>query len=347
MASADGVRICEDPQLSIVVPVLNEEDAIPVFLAELTPVLDRVEPDYEVIFVDDGSIDQTKDAVRAARRHDARIKLISLSRTFGKEAGLTAGLDFARGAAVVPMDCDLQDPPELLEKFVTLWHSGYDIVYGQRIARATDSTSKRVSADLFYRLFNSIAAAPIEENAGDFRLMNRAAVDATLQLRERNRFMKGLFAWVGFRSIAVPYERQPRAAGKTKFNYWRLWNFALDGITSFSTLPLRIWSYVGGLVALGAIGYTLVLIAKTLIFGRDVPGYASLMVVILILGAVQLISLGVIGEYLGRLYLETKQRPIYLVRSTEGIAPRPRPARAQMEWVPQAPDDRVPLDAEA
>ena len=309
----------ETPGLSLVVPVLNEEASIPGFLARVRPILAQVGLSYEVIFVDDGSTDATAAIVIAEAARDDRIRLVRFSRNFGKEAALTAGLDWSTGAAVIPMDVDLQDPPELIADFVRHWQDGYDVVYGQRVDRSSDSGAKRLTAGLFYRVFNAMAASPIEENVGDYRLMNRAAVDATLQLRERNRFMKGLFAWVGFRKIAVPYQRPERAAGSSKFNYWRLWNFALDGITSFSTAPLKIWTYVGLLVAGGAVAYTLAIVVRTLVFGRDVPGYASLMVVILILGAVQLISLGILGEYIGRLYMETKARPIYLVREAVGF----------------------------
>lgn len=308
------------PDLSLVVPAFNEEATVPVFLAALRPILARIDLSYEIIFVDDGSSDATADVVLAEARQDPRIRLVRFSRNFGKEAALTAGLDWSSGAAVIPMDVDLQDPPELIADFVGLWRQGYDIVYGQRVDRSADTGLKRLTAGLFYHVFNVMTATKIEENVGDYRLMSRAAVDATLQLRERNRFMKGLFAWVGYRKIAVPYERPERAAGTTKFNYWRLWNFALDGITSFSTAPLKIWTYVGILVALLAVLYTLLITVRTLAFGRDVPGYSSLMVVILMLGAVQLISLGILGEYIGRLYMETKGRPIYLVRETAGFA---------------------------
>lgn len=314
------------PELSIVVPVLNEEDAVPLFVATVTPVLARIGLRHEIIFVDDGSSDRTAAVVAELQREDPRIRLVRLSRNFGKEAALTAGLDFSSGDAVVPMDVDLQDPPELLVDMVARWREGFDIAFGQRVERAADTRTKRMTAGLFYRFFNSISQQPIDENAGDFRLMTRAVVDATLMLRERNRFMKGLFAWVGFRSIAIPYERPARAAGTTKFNYWKLWNFAIDGITSFSTAPLKASTYIGGLVAAIAFAYTAIIIVQTLVYGRDVPGYASLMVVILVLGAVQLMSLGIIGEYLGRLYLETKQRPIYLVSETLGFAEQNRQA---------------------
>ncbi|GGB62024.1 glycosyltransferase family 2 protein [Blastomonas aquatica] len=319
--------------LSIVVPVLNEQESVACFVDAVTPIVESLGLRYEIIFIDDGSTDATADIVCGLQRNDPHIRLIRLSRNFGKEAALTAGLDFSTGAAVVPMDVDLQDPPSLLCEMVARWREGYDIAFGQRVERRSDTGTKRVTAGLFYRVFNSISGHPIDANAGDFRLMSRAAVDATLVLRERNRFMKGLFAWVGFRSIAVPYERPARVAGTTKFNYWKLWNFALDGITSFSTAPLKIWTYVGGSVALIALIYTAVIVAQTLIFGRDVPGYASLMVVILVLGAVQLMSLGIIGEYLGRMYMETKQRPIYLVKDTAGFPPSQD--RADGQFVPR------------
>ena len=310
------------PDLSLIVPVLNEAETISLFLAAIRPVLDDIAVSYEIIFVDDGSTDATAAVVSAEAGHDPRIRLVRLSRNFGKEAALTAGLDWSSGAAVIPIDVDLQDPPELIADFVRYWREGHDIVYGQRVDRTSDTGAKRMTAGLFYRIFNILAATKIDENAGDFRLLSRPAVDATLQLRERNRFMKGLFAWVGFSKIAVPYQRPERAAGTSKFSYWRLWNFALDGITSFSTMPLksgpmsafssRRWQWL----------YTGLIMIRTIAFGRDVPGYSSLMVVILMLGAVQLISLGILGEYIGRLYMETKARPIYLVRDAIGFAGR-------------------------
>lgn len=308
------------PELSLVIPVLNEEAAVPLFIDAVRPILSEVVESAEIIFVDDGSTDRTIETIRAAAARAPIVRLVELSRNFGKEAALTAGLDHAGGRAVITMDVDLQDPPQLIRDFVKLWRAGYDVVYGQRVLRSADSQTKRRSADWFYRVFNAVSSHRIEPNAGDYRLMSRPAVEATLRLRERNRFMKGIFAWVGFRAVAVPYERPPRMAGVTKFNYWRLWNFALDGLTSFSTIPLRVWSYVGGAVALSAVLYTIVIMIQTLIFGNDVPGYASLMVVVLLLGAVQLLSLGIMGEYIGRLYLESKQRPIYLVRETVGFA---------------------------
>jgi polyisoprenyl-phosphate glycosyltransferase len=305
--------------LSIIIPVLNEEESVLLFLGRVSPILDRLSLRYEFIFVDDGSTDNTAQILTEARRTRPEIRILRLSRNFGKEAALTAGLEAARGAAVIPMDVDLQDPPELIVDFVRLWRAGYDVVYGQRVNRTSDTSTKRSSAGLFYWLFNKVSDLTIEPNVGDFRLMNRAALNATILLRERNRFMKGIFAWVGFRSMGVPYSRPPRAAGMTKFNYWKLWNFALDGLTSFSTAPLRIWTYVGVVMTLGALIYAAVIVVQTLIHGRDMPGYASLMTVILMLGAIQLVSLGIIGEYLGRLYIESKHRPLYLVRESIGF----------------------------
>lgn len=305
--------------LSIVVPVFNEEETVSLFLERVNPIIDALSIRYEFVFVDDGSTDNTVRILTKIRERVPSIRILCLSRNFGKEAALTAGLEAANGSAVIPMDVDLQDPPELIVDFVKLWRAGYDVVYGQRVSRTSDTGAKRSSAGIFYWVFNKVSSLAIEPNVGDFRLMSRPAVDATLKLRERNRFMKGIFAWVGFRAVGVPYTRPSRAAGTTKFNYWKLWNFALDGLTSFSTAPLRIWTYIGVAVALGAIIYTVIIVLQTMIFGRDVPGYASLMVVMLLIGAVQLISLGVIGEYLGRLYIEAKQRPLYLVRERLGF----------------------------
>lgn len=320
-------------RLSIVVPVLNEEDAIGLFLDRITGVLRSMDDiGYEIIFVDDGSTDGTSLAVQAAHERDPSVCLVRLTRNFGKEAALTAGLEASSGDAVIPMDVDLQDPPELIVDFVRLWREGYDVVFGQRTDRGSDTVAKSGSAGLFYSLFNRLSSLKIEPNVGDFRLMSRAAVEATLLLRERNRFMKGIFAWVGFRSIGVPYARPARSVGSSRFNYWKLWNFALDGLTSFSTVPLRVWTYVGGTVALVSILYTVTIILQTLFLGRDVPGYASLMAVVLMLGAVQLISLGIIGEYLGRLYIESKQRPIYLVSEQIGIG-----IGAEPEMLPALP----------
>jgi glycosyltransferase involved in cell wall biosynthesis len=309
------------PMLSVVVPVKNEEDAILPFIARVGPILDAITDHggWEILFIDDGSTDATLAAIVACNLSDARVRGLSLSRNFGKEAALSAGLDHARGAAVIPMDVDMQDPPEVLPEMVAKWRDGHEMVFGVRRSRAEDSFTKRVTAGLFYRAHNMVSADKIPENAGDFRLMDRKVVDVIRAMPERNRFMKGLFAWAGFRQASVEYDRAERETGTTKYNYWKLWTLALDGITSASTVPLRIWSYVGALVALFAIGFASWLAIDTMIFGNPVPGYASLMTSVLFLGGIQLISLGVLGEYVGRILTETKQRPLYVVRDTGGI----------------------------
>jgi len=305
-----------DPLLSLVVPVFDEEETIDIFLDTVTPMLERDGIRFEIVFVNDGSLDDTFAHLFDRSRRDRRLRIVNLSRNFGKEAALTAGIDHARGDILVPMDIDLQDPPELIGAFIARWREGYDIVYGIRSTRHADTTAKRVSAGWFYRVFNSMSPVRIPPNVGDFRLVDRRAVEVLRQLPERNRFMKGLFAWVGFNAIGVPYERPQRAAGSTKFNLWRLWNFALDGVVSFSTAPLRAWFYVGVVIAAVAVLYALFIVTKVLLLGVDTPGYASLLIAVLLMGAIQLLSLGIIGEYLGRLFLEVKSRPIYVV---EGV----------------------------
>ena len=306
--------------LSLVVPAYNEEESIQAFIDTIDQELAPLRDQLEIVFVNDGSRDKTRQVIEAVIEKDPRVTLINLARNFGKEAAMTAGLFHARGDAVIPMDVDLQDPPALILEFVRLWRDeGYDTVYGVRSDRNADTPMKRLTAGGFYRLFNAVSTTTkIPENAGDFRLMDRRVVEVIKQLQERNRFMKGLFAWAGFNAIGVPYERPARAAGETKFNYWKLWNFALDGFFSFSSWPLRIWSYVGAGVALLSFLYILVIITKVLFFGIDIPGYASLMSVILFLGGMQLISIGVLGEYLGRMFLEVKQRPVFVVEGVYG-----------------------------
>lgn len=312
------------PVLSIVVPVKDEEDAVATFVERvkgcLAGVDDPASGAFEILFVDDGSTDSTLQMIRSAHQADPRVRAISLSRNFGKEAALSAGLDHARGEAVIPMDVDLQDPPEVLGDMIAQWRKGFDVVCGIRTDRGTDSLPKRLTADLYYRAHNWLSEDKIPEHAGDFRLLDRKVVDIIRTMPERNRFMKGLFAWAGFRQAYVPYRREPRRTGKTKFNYLRLWRFAIDGITSASTVPLRVWSYLGGLVALLAIFYAILVVIRTLLWGVQVPGYASLMVAILFLGGLQLLSLGVLGEYVGRILVESKQRPLYVVREEIGGA---------------------------
>lgn len=309
-------------ELSIIVPVKNEEEAVPLCIERVRAVIegltDPAGSSWEMLFVDDGSTDGTLAALTLAHAADPRIRALSLSRNFGKEAALSAGLDHAQGRAVVPMDVDLQDPPEVLGAMLAKWREGFEIVYGVRNNRESDSLPKRLTADLYYRAHNWLSADKIPEHAGDFRLLDRKVVDVIRQMPERNRFMKGLFAWAGFRQASVTYTRVPRQVGQTKFNYWKLWTFALDGITSASTVPLRVWSYLGGTVALLALAFAIFIMIRTLILGVNVPGYASLMVAILFLGGLQLLSLGILGEYVGRILVETKGRPLYVVRERIG-----------------------------
>jgi len=311
-------------QLSVIVPVKDEEEAVAPFVARVTPVLDALfagggAPAWEILFVDDGSTDATMAAIHAANRRDPRVRALSLSRNFGKEAALSAGLDFAAGKAVVPIDVDLQDPPEVIGAMLDKWREGYEVVYGVRRNRSTDSLPKRLTADLYYRAHNYLSSDKIPEHAGDFRLLDRSVVDVIRRMPERNRFMKGLFAWGGFRQAAVEYDRVPRAVGETKFRYWKLWTLALDGITSASTMPLRVWSYIGVVIAFFSLVYAVFVVVRTTLFGIDVPGYPSLMVAILFFGGLQLISLGVLGEYVGRILVEAKQRPLYVVREKVGL----------------------------
>jgi polyisoprenyl-phosphate glycosyltransferase len=305
--------MAENPDITLVVPAYNEEPVLPEFVKRARAALDATGLSWEIIFADDGSKDATAELIRALRRQDPRIGLISLSRNFGKEIAVTAGLDHARGRAVVVIDADLQDPPEIISDLVARWKEGYDVVYGRRTEREGEAALKRWTAYLFYRTINKLADRPIPADAGDFRLMSRRAVDALSQLRERHRFMKGLFSWIGFRQIEVPYKRARRVAGKTKWNYWRLWNLSIEGITSFSIRPLQFSAYFGFFISILAAVYGIFIVLQTVIRGNPVPGYPSLLVVVLFLGGVQLITLGVIGEYVGRIFDETKERPLYLV----------------------------------
>jgi polyisoprenyl-phosphate glycosyltransferase len=304
--------------VSIVAPFFNEEEGVEIFYGAICAVFDRADFAFEMVCVDDGSTDETLKKLVALVERDPRIRVVELSRNFGKESALTAGIDAARGDAVIPIDADLQDPPELILAMIGEWQRGADVVLARRTDRSADSFMKRKSAEMFYRFYNVFSSVKIPSNVGDFRLMNRAAVDALKQLPERQRFMKGLFAWVGFRTVTVDYARNPRAAGSTKFSGWKLWNFALEGLTSFSSLPLKVWSYLGAIGAILTFVYAAFIILRTLIHGVDIPGYASILVAILFFGSLQLISVGVLGEYLGRIYMETKQRPLYLVRREYG-----------------------------
>lgn len=301
--------------ISLVIPVFNEEAALPAFFARIEKVFTRhAELTLEMIFVNDGSSDGTQSYLRDKQGSDSRIVIVELSRQFGKEAALSAGLATATGDAVIPLDADLQDPPELIPRMIAKWREGYDVVLGRRVQRKDDSWAKRISASWYYRVHNMVADRPLPENAGDFRLMDRCVVDALNTLPESCRFMKGLFAWVGFRTTSIDFARQPRVAGTRKFTAWRLWNFAMDGTTNFSTAPLRIWTYLGFMLAFSAFVFAVFIALRVLISGVDVPGYASIMVTIIFLGGIQLIGMGILGEYLGRNYIESKRRPVFLVK---------------------------------
>ncbi|MFZ4791975.1 MAG: glycosyltransferase family 2 protein [Candidatus Competibacteraceae bacterium] len=300
--------------ISLISPFYNEQESIKQFFSEVIPTLESTNEKFEIICVNDGSEDNTLNTLLEFQEQDKRIRIIDLSRNFGKEAALSAAIDIAQGDAVIPIDADLQDPPDIIPQLIQKWHQGYEVVLAKRSDRSSDSWLKRSTATFFYRFYKNIAETSIPENVGDFRLMSRQAVDAIKQLPEKRRFMKGLFAWVGFKTTTVEYVRKPRISGKSKFNGWQLWNFALEGITSFSTAPLRIWTYLGFLISIFSFMYGIFIITRTLFSGIDVPGYASLLTVVLFIGGIQLVGLGIIGEYIGRIYYETKCRPVYIVR---------------------------------
>jgi glycosyltransferase involved in cell wall biosynthesis len=305
----------EPPFISLICPCYNEQEVIGYFLSEITPILESLEKTYEIIFINDGSRDATLDILLASKQQFSYIRVLNLSRNFGKEAAMTAGIDGCRGEVVIPIDVDLQDPPELIRDFIREYENGYDVVVAKRIDRTSDSFAKKLSAEYFYKLHNKISHVTIPDNVGDYRLMSRKVITKIQKLPENQRFMKGIFAWVGFKTAVVEYVRQPRKAGTTSFNGWKLWNFALDGITSFSTVPLRIWLYMGTLIAFLAFVYGSIIIAKTLIYGIDSPGYASLTTIILFIGGIQLMGIGILGEYIGRIYMESKHRPTYIIEN--------------------------------
>ena len=301
--------------VSIVAPFYNEGEVVESFYQAMSDVLDgHSDTRFEVICVDDGSRDDTLQRLIMLTNRDARFSVIELSRNFGKEAALTAGLDAAKGDAVIPIDADLQDPPELIPTLIAAWQRGADIVLAERVDRESDGFLKRTTATLFYRLHNSLSKVQIPGNVGDFRLLDKSVLEGLKQLPERQQFMKGLFAWVGFNTVTVAYSRKPRNAGSTKYSWWALLNHALEGLTSFSTEPLRLCAYAGGITAVATLVYAGFILMRTLIRGVDVPGYASILVAILFLGSLQLLGIGLLGEYVGRIYMETKQRPTYLVR---------------------------------
>jgi polyisoprenyl-phosphate glycosyltransferase len=343
MAAPAGPRDGEPVELSLVVPMYNEAAVLDAFFARVVPILEAATPRYEVIGVDDGSTDGTLARLCAMHLANRRIKLVALSRNFGKEAALSAGLDFARGAAVIPIDADLQDPPELIADLVAAWRQGYQVVLARRIDRDGDSLLKRLSARLFYRLINRLSEVPIPADVGDFRLLDRRVVEALRQMPERMRFMKGLFAWAGFRQTTIDFRRPARGAGHSKWSYWRLWNLALGGITSFSMAPLRVWTYVGTTTAALGVVYLGYILARTLLEGVDVPGYASLISILLLSSGLNMVGLGILGEYLGRVFMEVKQRPLYLVAETIGFGTDAsermpaRPAAAAAAALPAGP----------
>lgn len=318
--TAPGIGARPDPELSIVVPVFNEEATIDLFIATVAPIIEAIDARWEIVFVNDGSRDRTLDLIRAANRREPRVRGIDFSRNYGKEVALSAGLDHARGRAVIPMDVDLQDPPELIAAMVGKWREGFDVVLAQRSDRSSDAWLKRQTAALFYRLIGRLSRVRIPANVGDFRLIDQSVVAALRTFSERERFMKGIFASVGFRTATIPYRRPERAAGTTKFRPGALFNLALEGIVSFSTAPLKIWTYIGFFAAVIALLYGAYVIGRTVVLGVDVPGYASLLSIMLFFNGLMLIGLGVQGEYIARIFAEVKARPLYIVRETIGFA---------------------------
>lgn len=302
-------------KISLIVPFYNEEASVDSFFSKVIPILVSTNRQYEIVCVNDGSKDDTLQKLIDQKSLCPQIVIVDFSRNFGKEAALAAGLDFATGDCVIPIDCDLQDPPELIIDMLKKWDDGFDVVLARRCNRSTDGIIKRGTSSCFYKISKFIMSIDMPENVGDFRLLDRKVVDELKKFTERTRFMKGLFAYAGFRSAYIDYSRPERAQGTTKWNYWKLWNYAIDGITSFSTVPLRMMSYLGLLITFFSFLFGLRIIINILIQGIDVPGYASTIVAVLFLGGVQLIGLGIIGEYIGRIYIETKKRPIYIVRS--------------------------------
>lgn len=317
--------------LSVVIPFLNEQEVLPLCLERLRPLLQDQGYPYELVFVDDGSTDASVALLTAAARHDPTLRIVRLSRNFGKEAAMSAGLAHARGAAVIVLDADLQDPPELIPAMMEAWRAGADVVSMRRRSRQGEGLLKRLSAYAFYRLLSRLSRSTIPADTGDFRLMSRRAVDALLSLPERCRYMKGLYAWVGMPTTVIDYDRAPRAAGATKWNYFSLFGLAMEGITSFSTTPLRWATAIGAVIALLGGGFGVAIVLKTLLYGDTVPGYPSLMAMITVLSGIQLLTIGLLGEYLGKTYMESKQRPVYLVREVIEPAAASGSMRANVE----------------
>lgn len=312
------------PKLSVIIPVHNESANVAPLCARLIPVLERIGLSWEVIFVDDGSRDNSLEAIRVMAREEPRIGAVSFSRNFGKEIAIAAGLDHARGDAVVIMDADLQHPPEMIEAFVARWREGYDMVYGQRTDRSDETRVKRGFAHLFYRLFARFGEISLPEGAGDFRLIDRKGVEVLRTLGEKARFSKGLYAWIGFKDTGVPFVVEERQFGTSKWSFRKLFRFAFDGIAAFSTVPLRVWTYLGFLISFLSIATALFFLVRTLLFGTDLPGFPSLIVSIMFFSGIQLMSLGIIGEYVGRIFAEVKRRPLYVVAERIGTAAEAR-----------------------
>lgn len=300
--------------ITVLIPVYNEEEVLEICFERVSKVMSNLDYSFEVLFINDGSTDLSWDVIKQLKMKHANIRAIDLSRNFGKEHAMTAGLEYAKGEAIIILDADLQDPPELIPQFIEKWKQGFDNVYGRRVSRDGETWVKRSTASMFYKLLHKVSKVNVPKNTGDFRLLSRRAVDSLLELKEQHRFMKGLFAWVGYPSFEIKYHREPRAAGVTSFNYWKLWNFALEGITSFTSAPLKIATYIGLFTSFFSFSYGLLIIFKTLAFGEPVSGYPSLMTVILFLGGVQLLFIGILGEYLGRVFEEVKRRPLYIVQ---------------------------------
>jgi glycosyltransferase involved in cell wall biosynthesis len=305
-------------KVSLIVPVFNEEQAISLFHQAVRRELKLDPYEVEIVFINDGSTDQTAEQAKALAQVDEQVLLINFSRNFGKEPALFAGLEYATGDAVIPMDVDLQDPISVIPRLIAEWQKGADVVLAKRRDRASDSYLKRHSAAMFYHLLNRISYTRIEENVGDFRLMDRKVVNVIRALPEHQLFMKGVLSWAGFTTVVVEYERAQRVAGRSKFNGWKLWNLALEGITSFSTVPLQLWTYIGGGISIFAVLYAVYMVLDKIFFGNSVPGYPSLMTAILFLGGVQLIGIGILGEYVGRIYIEAKHRPRYVIKDVIG-----------------------------
>lgn len=306
-------------EISLVVPVYNEEANICPFYKRVESILSDVTSSYEVIFINDGSTDDTMNNLKKLITENDNVKILDFSRNFGKEAALTAGIDASLGNVVIPIDVDLQHPPEIIIEMMERWRKGFDVVLCQRENREIDNQLLARFANMFYKIHNKISDCNIPENVGDFRLMDRKVVEALKLLPERQRFMKGIFAWVGFNSTTIKYNVESRFSGSSKFSGWKLWNFAIEGITSFSAVPLRIWTYIGALITIFSLLYAFFIVIKTVVTGSDIPGYPSLFTAILFFGGIQLLSIGILGEYIGRIYTEVKHRPIYIIKNKFGF----------------------------